>query len=131
MGLGELIQTLINEHGSSAILRERLLLLQDRVKALEDEMLAAKAKIRQLTEKNVQLEQDLAAVRTPDEFVEHRGALFKRKGSGGYHQAVFCPDCRGAMFAVDPEMPFYCQKCHRGAPFTGNDLPAILRELSI
>ena len=64
-----------------------------------------------------------------DEFVECRGALFKRKPTGGYHNAVFCPDCRGPMMSLMDELPFNCHKCKRAVGFTGHDLREVMKEL--
>jgi hypothetical protein len=62
-------------------------------------------------------------------FVEYRGALFKRKASGGYEPTVYCPICHHPMGSLMNELPFNCARDKQSMNFTGKDLPGILREL--
>jgi ribosomal protein L37AE/L43A len=64
------------------------------------------------------------------EFVEHYGAMFKRKPGGGYHHAVYCPDCKGPMVSRGNLLPFNCAKCKRTLNFAGEKLQQVLAELS-
>ena len=129
MGLFSEIQNLINEHGSSSILRERLALLGDKADAMEKENKELKKQIHQQSAKIHELEHQLVNQRMADEFVEHRGALFKRKPSGGYHHAAYCPACRIALSSIEPFAPFFCNTCEFTSHFTGHDLPSILIEV--
>src|SRR4051794_29856837 len=56
------------------------------------------------------LQAQIASNTVSDEFVECRGALFKRKPGGGYHNAVYCPDCHGPKMSLMDEIPFGCHK---------------------
>lgn len=38
-------------------------------------------------------------------FIEHRGAFFKRKSGGGFHQSVYCGACKLSA-AIDSRAPF-------------------------
>ena len=126
MGLLSGIERLINEHGSATILKERLELLRDQAKALE-------STVADLQRRNAALEARVAELQSevvPKQFIEHRGVLFKRGGSGVVEETVYCPSCRTAMNALDDELPFRCSRCKFLAPFTGQELPKVLSEIN-
>ena len=77
----------------------------------------------------MQLEEQLTAKTVHEEFVECRGALFKRKAGGGYHQAVYCPRCHGPMVSVNNIAPFLCSPCSVLVDFNGRQLPKIMKEI--
>ena len=130
MGLFSDIQTLITEHGSAAILRERIALLADQAKALEKQVEDLKAENAELKQRNSELHRKLTAKTLADEFVEHRGALFKRKPDGSYHLAVYCPHCRKPTGAMVDEFPYACtEKCGWVGSFAPYELNSILKEL--
>ena len=129
MGLVSELQNLINEHGGSSILRERLAFFSDQINALEKENEALKKQIEQQSAEIHQLEQQIENQRMTEEFVEHRGALFKRKRSGGYHRAVYCPSCKLALASFEDPMPFFCDRCQYATNFSGHDLLLILSEV--
>ena len=130
MGLFSDLQNLITEHGSAVILRERVALLADQAKALEKQVEDLKAENAELKKNNSELHRKLMANTLADEFVEHRGALFKRKSDGSYHLAVYCPHCRKSTSAVVDEFPFACtDKCGWIGSFTPAELNSILKEL--
>ena len=129
MSLLRELQTLITEHGSAAVLRERLGLFSDKVEALEQKLVELQKENAALKEELGQAKNQLKAKAAMEEFVEHWGALFKRKIAGGYHEAVFCPDCRGPMFSFMGDMPFHCSPCKRSMNFTGNQLAEVMRGL--
>jgi hypothetical protein len=127
--LFKLIQTIINEHGNSAILKEGLGLLNDKIEGLEK-------KVVELEQENARLKQNVHAVEVhlskqarTEEFVERRGALFKRKPGGGYHLAVYCPDCRGHMYSFENIMPYYCDRFKRSVDFTSVDIDRVMADL--
>jgi exonuclease VII small subunit len=129
MGLLDLIEKAINEHASAEIMGQRLALfrehadtMQKRVTALEQENAALKHRISEY-------ERDLASKTALEEFVEHRGALFKRKPSGGYQLAAYCPSCRVSMGGAHPRVPFHCGRCHNSTNFNVSELNSIIRAL--
>jgi hypothetical protein len=63
------------------------------------------------------------------EFVEYKGAAFKRKATGGYVDAVYCPECKVSTSAGFAEFPFTCHKCSWASGFVGSAMPGLLREL--
>ncbi len=122
-----LIEQLINEHGSSAILKERLLLLKDVISRLENEARELKKALRTCAEERMQLQKELREKTIACEFVEYRGVFFKRKVSGGYHGAVYCPSCKLPMSSsMENFIQYTCTKCGFFADFCGRDLPRIL-----
>jgi hypothetical protein len=122
-----LIEQLINEHGSSAMLKERLLLLKDVIGKLENEARELKEALHTCADERAQLQKELREKTVAEEFVEYRGVFFKRKASGGYHEAVYCPSCKLPMSSsMENFVQYTCTKCGFFADFCGRDLPRIL-----
>jgi hypothetical protein len=131
MGIISDIREALKEIPLSDILRERLTTAEQTIEQLEKENINLKEQHRNALEKINKLEKDLMAFRSAKtEFVEERGALFKRRPEGGYHKAVFCPKCRMPMGSMEGVLPYACDKCKIVLDFTGDDLPEILRELT-
>lgn len=128
MGLISDLQNLINEHGSSSILRERLLLMKEKVECLEKEVSDLKEALCDSQKEITKLRKQIEEKAPSEEFVEHRGVLFKRLG-GGYHQAVFCPNCQTSMFSLHNIAPYQCSKCGFIADFKGSSLNGIISAL--
>lgn len=122
-----LLEKAINEHGSSAILKERIELVKDLLAKVEREKL-------ELEQELVKTRQELSELkkRQPgDGYVAYRGAKFKRKPSGGYEASVYCPSCEIGMATItSANMPFTCGKCHALSGFTSRDLQTVLSELA-
>jgi DNA repair exonuclease SbcCD ATPase subunit len=130
MGLFSEIERLITEHGSAAILRERLALIADQAKAQETQLAECQRRVAQLEQDNAQLKSKLSARARAEEFVEHRGALFKRKVDGTYHHAVYCPVCHKPTGALIEEMVYSCtDNCGWVGTFTPRELQRIISEL--
>jgi regulator of replication initiation timing len=117
---------LLAELPISSVLRERVGLLKDQVESLEK-------RNRQLEQENTDLQSRLRELEISEadracssEFVEHRGALFKRKHDGGYEHAVYCPECHRSAFSMDKFFPYACDKCQWSADFTGRELDEVL-----
>lgn len=104
-----MLEDLINEHGSSSILRERLLLLKDEMGKIIRERAECEKKLADLVEELAETRKQLQQKTIPDEFVEYSGALFKRESSGGYAPTAFCPECKRPLWNTDPEIfPYEC-----------------------
>lgn len=127
MGIFDNIKNILIELPVSDILRERLLLLEAQIKIIEEENINLKKKNTELLRNLNRIEKELADIRATEQFIEHRGMLFKRKAGGGYHKAAFCPLCRAPMgFFVE----FYtCDRCNI-SPINAPDIETVLRELS-
>lgn len=125
----EMFDKIIVERGSAAVRSDHIALLRDQLQAAEK-------RIEQLEKENSGLKKALAdykakleAVSRAEEFVEHRGALFKRKPGGGYHLAVYCPTCRRVAGTIAHNFPYSCTACGWAVEFSPVDLDRILGEL--
>jgi hypothetical protein len=116
------ILELIADIPTNAALRLKAQALEKQVAELQQENASLKKRV-------AEFQAQIASKTALEEFVECRGAFFKRKPTGGYHNAVFCPDCRGPMMSLMNELPFNCHKCKRSVGFTGNDLREVMGEL--
>jgi hypothetical protein len=125
------IERLITERGSSAILRERLALANDRFVDLE-------RKVAQLEQENARLraaaderQRERPRQAPAEQFEEGRGgALFKRRTEGGYVLAVYCPTDREPTAAFPPKSgQFVCNRCGWFSDFEYGDLAAVISEL--
>ena len=113
-----------------AVLRERVAFAAEQAKALEKKVEQLERENAALKEENRRLKAELAAKTREEQFVEHRGALFKRKPEGGYHLAVYCPLCHNPTSAVVDEIPYACtNKCGWVGTFTRRELQKIMAEL--
>ena len=64
------------------------------------------------------------------QFLEHRGAAFKRKPEGGYEPTVYCRLCHGPMVSVEGELPYRCAPCNSMVDFSRQELSRIIGELN-
>lgn len=111
---------------ASASGRSILALLHGQQTALEQQNIDLKQKFADAENQNRQLQQQLSALTARQQFVERRGALFKRKSPLGYHECVYCPGCLGPMFSLEDIAPCHCSVCNRTLGITGEQLPSIL-----
>ena len=127
MGLLEYLDKLVTEHGSAAVLDKHLAFVREQAGVLTRQVEALQRENTTLNERLRQCNEQLASKTAADDFVEHRGALFKRKPGGGYHQAVYCPVCRTPA-GSHHTLPYDC-RCGWSADFSKFDLDRILTEL--
>lgn len=124
-----IIEKLINEHGSSSILKERLELVNDKYEALETK-LANSEKENEILRKEIEsLKKEFETQKVKSEFIEYKGAKFKRMPSGKFEEAVYCLKCNGGMFALENYLPFVCGTCGSTAGFNGGQLKSVISEL--
>lgn len=121
-----LLEKAINEHGSAAILKERLALVRDVLSKVEKEKSDLEKELSNAREKIKQLEAQI-----PNKlFVEFMGAKFKRKPSGGYESSVYCPICESGMSTMSiGTSPFICTRCKTSTTFHKNQLSSVLKDL--
>lgn len=94
MGIVKDIQDLLVGVPINPVLRERLQLIQDAEKALKERIRALEEENADLKKAACEMAQQIQAHVALAEYVEHAGALFKRKPGGGYHLSVYCPSCK-------------------------------------
>lgn len=126
--LGGLISALGNVQ-SVTVLKERLALIQDRLALAEKEGVSLAAENQRLTQELDAAKRQLAAHAKTKEFVEHRGAFFRRDATGGYQAVVYCPECERATAAWPEGEPFTCMKCGWISAFHEAQLPGILSSI--
>jgi regulator of replication initiation timing len=124
----EMFEKLINEHGSSTILKERIELINDKYEILETKLANSEKENDLLKQEVESLKDKLSTQKLEQSFVEYMGVKFKRKPSGGFEKAAYCQKCNGGMFALDPSMPFVCGACGSTAGFNGGQLSKVLSE---
>lgn len=97
---------------------------------------ALEKQIAELQQKCARLESELGSVkqqpatqRKSAEFVEHRGAFFKRRPDGGYDDDVLCRGCRQPMVSFCNMHPYSCEPCGITVNFDGSQLHTIMMEL--
>lgn len=130
MGIISDIREALKEIPLSDILRERLTSAERTIEQLEKENVNLKQENARLKEQNNKFVEQLAQFRiSRDEFVEARGALFKRKIGGGYHETVYCPGCKMPLSSFGGDFPYSCDRCKIYLDFFLNDVPNILKGL--
>ena len=128
MGFVELFDKLINERGSAAILEQRLALLREQAVIVENQVAQLEKEKTGLAASLAQLEAELKTYRNAEQFVEYRGAIFKRKPEGGYAPTPYCNLCHKPMSSAFDEVPYTC-RCGGKTPLTPDDLPYALSQL--
>ena len=124
-----MIEKLINEHGSSTILKERLQLINDKYEVLENKLDLVEKENKSLKQEINKLKSQLETQESSKGFVSYKGAKFKFKPSGSCEETVDCPKCDNAMFAMESYFPFTCGICGATAGFNGGYLAEVLREI--
>jgi hypothetical protein len=116
------ILELIADVPTNAVLRLQAQALEKKVAELEKKCAGLESQVSSL-------KQELSAKTIPTEFIEHRGALFKRRPNGGYDDDVRCRVCKQPMVSFIGESPFHCEQCGVTVNFNGSDLPRLLLEI--
>jgi hypothetical protein len=113
------IQKLITEHGSAAILRERLGLAEQQYVALQRKLEETEAELATTRRENEVLRQRLSRLSVPEDYVSVSGVLWRRTASG-FEAAPYCPTCKIVMFDFPPgeKMFWNCSRCKMTAPYS-------------
>ncbi|MDO9371276.1 MAG: septum formation initiator family protein [Gammaproteobacteria bacterium] len=125
--LAGLISSLGNVQSLGAA-KEHIALLQTKVGLLKDEFAKLEKENTKLKKRVAELEQQLSTSAESEEYVEERGALFKRRPGGGYHNAVYCPRCHSSTSPFPPGAEFNCQ-CGWASSFTEGELQSVISSL--
>ncbi|MES2909868.1 MAG: hypothetical protein V4718_00680 [Pseudomonadota bacterium] len=125
------IERLITEHGSATILKERIALLKDQFVLLESKVTHLEQENASLRTQNHELKEQTARQTVAEQYVEENGALFKKRPTGGYVNAVYCPSCKRSAgpFPPGPHGTYTCDPCQWFASFTVAELPGIIASL--
>lgn len=125
----DLIEKLINEHASAAVLRDHLALFRDRLQYLEQEHVRVQAENAELKKQIAQATKKLEEKSAADEFVKHRGVLFHKLPGGKIEDEVYCPKCKTPMFSLGGIVPYSCSGCGFTASFNELSLKRIVGEI--
>lgn len=124
-----LLEKAINEHGSAVILKERLELVREQLDAIKNEKDALQKENTKLKKEVERLNKELESKTIPDDFIEHRGVLFRRNRDGKIDPIVYCRACKLPMQSFQKMMPYSCH-CNRfKADFTGREISTIIHEI--
>lgn len=129
MSIFDAVGSLLGSLPLNEVLRERFALVQDQIKGMETELVNLKAENAQLKKENAKLKEELLVNSESQDFIESRGALFKRIPSGGFDPDAYCKFCRIPMVSLQGYLPFKCTSCNRTVNFTGRDLRGIVSKL--
>jgi hypothetical protein len=129
MDLVTAIDKLITEHGSASILRDHLALLRDQAKVLEKENTDLKKRVSELETLSSDLASQLHSKTKREEFIEYRGAAFRRMPDGSFDETALCPHCHKGMTSLMGQINYRCGKCSHSASFKESDLSSILAEV--
>ena len=123
------VTSILSQIPTSGVLRERVMYLKDQIEVMDKQLKDLEQENASLRSRIAEFNDSEAVKALSGDFVEHRGALFKRKSGGGYEHAVYCPDCRRSTFSMEKFLPYFCDKCQWGTDFTGKELDDVLKEL--
>ncbi len=130
MGLLAALEKLITEHGSAAILRERLAAFRDDVQRLEQRNTQLEAENAKLKTERVALTRNLDQQRTTAQFSESRGALWKRTPQGTFSEMPYCPTCERPLSLLPMADMVVCTKCGYHPGFKSPQIAQIVRDLN-
>lgn len=145
MKLFEGLEKLINEHGSSTILKERIALANDKFSALETEMQKAMSekdslasevdKLNNILEYQDQkirkLEQQLSNLaETSKKFTEIRGIKIRNLPAGKFEEEIsYCFHCESPLSSTHRTKNLECSKCGYKTSIQARHLCVVLSEL--
>jgi hypothetical protein len=132
MGLVDLVEKLINERGSAAVMEKRLVLIKEEAEVLDKKNRALTWENARLGEENAALKAKLATLSKAEEFEEHEGAAFKRKPGGGFHHGIYCPIHHLPASSIENGFPYSCprQDCGWASHMTPRTLPSVIHKIT-
>lgn len=128
--LGNLVASLGNVQ-SASVLKEHVALLRGQLDLVKQRFEELEKENANLVKRCAELEQQLFRQNVPSDFVESRGALFKRLPGGGYAVTPYCPVCKRSMWCFQGVFPYECsdRSCGHRADFKGNELSNVISGL--
>ena len=97
------------------------------------ELAETKNRLSGLVMENSDLKEQVHAISQVREaeqmFVNFKGVSFRRKPSGGFEDAAYCPSCRIGMAPLEPDEPLLCGKCNAFSGFNSGKLKDVMEEL--
>lgn len=120
---------LLKEFPSLSVARERLALVQERLKQSEAKSLALQTEVDALRRECPSLQRRIADTPPPVKTYEFRGVLWKEQRDGLIEPIAYCPECKLAMSEFPPRTDenLICTKCNFVAPFP----PSEVRDMAL
>ncbi|ELB6473047.1 hypothetical protein RH437_004469 [Salmonella enterica] len=114
---------------SNDVLRERITFINEQLEVIQKANEATEKELTEVKEKNIKLGKEIAAYREKEEFIQHRGAAFRKNPAGGYISAVYCPNCFVQVGPGSSGLLFFCKKCGWLSVFKGSDFRHVIESL--
>jgi hypothetical protein len=132
MGLVDLVEKLINERGSAAVMEKRLVLIKEEAAALDKKNGELTREVERLSKENAELKKQLAVSTKAEEFVEFEGAAFKRKPDGTFHHGIYCPIHHLPASSIEDGFPYCCSRndCGWATHITPRKLTSVIQRLT-
>ena len=128
--LGSLIGALGNTQ-SATTLRDHIALVNTQLQLLKEHVENLEQENARLVERCAELDQQLIRQQSSTEFVEKRGALFKRNAGGAYSEIPCCPVCQKSMWCFQDAFPYECsdKSCGHISDLKGGELNSVIASL--
>jgi hypothetical protein len=128
--LGNLIASIGNVQ-SAAVAKEHVSFLRSQLKFIKERVEELEKENSDLIKLCAELEQQISRQNVPQDFVEKRGALFRRLAGGGYDETPYCPVCKRSMWCFESMFPYECSdlSCGHKSNFRGGELKSVLASL--
>lgn len=125
-----LITDLLKEFPALSVAKERLALIEERLKGAETENKKLKEEIAELKSERDSLKEKLSLLETENKFIEFKGVLWK-VFSGEVDSLAYCPSCKLAMSEFPPacDEMLICSKCNFTAPFKPSKTKSLAKKL--
>jgi len=124
------LSDLLKEYPALSVARERLALIEDRLKAADEENKKLRTEVAELQSECAVLKKQAVSHENAKQFIEFKGVLWKQ-----FDESVdplpYCPECKLAMSAFPPESDemLICSKCNFTAPFPPSQIEAMAQKL--
>lgn len=129
MGLLNMFNKLITEHGSASIQKERVQLFQEQVELIDKENVSLRAENDSLKKQVKSLKSRIEEQKNHDDYINFKGVYFKRLPSGKFDEIPYCPKCKSGMYGLESFFPFTCGSCDIMSGFTQGEYEGIMEEL--
>lgn len=127
------ISDLLKDYPALSVAKERLALMEDRLKQTESQNLALKTEIASLRSECAELQTRISNDAEKTKYFEHMGVLWKERRDGLIEQIAYCPDCKLAMSAFPPlsDEVLACSRCNFCAPFLPSQVQHMALKLEV
>jgi hypothetical protein len=104
----DLLEKLVTEHGSAAVLREHIGLLRAQAEQVDKEKEVLQQENARLVAENCDLRAQVSRHLTSSQYLVWHGVLIKRTEPDGYVDVPYCPKCKEVLSAPGRMAPYLC-----------------------